>query len=98
MEQSLFRRYTGTIPHLFLHYINDCISTTSCSHEELAQFINFTNTFHLNLNFIWTISDTALSFLFLSISISGDPLKTDIYFKLINSHSYLDYTSSHPTS
>eukprot|EP00061_Rhincodon_typus_P003986 g21483.t1 len=56
MEQSLFRSYTGTIPHLFLRYINDCISAASCSHEELEQFINFTNTFHPNLKFTWTIS------------------------------------------
>eukprot|EP00061_Rhincodon_typus_P012904 g38944.t1 len=42
VEQSLFCCYTDTILHLFLHYIDDCISTASCSHEELEQFINFT--------------------------------------------------------
>eukprot|EP00061_Rhincodon_typus_P002791 g18474.t1 len=70
VEQSLFRSYTGTIPHLFLHYIDDCISAASCSHEELELFINFTNTFQPKLKFTWTISDTSLSFLDLSISIS----------------------------
>eukprot|EP00061_Rhincodon_typus_P001216 g14049.t1 len=63
VEQSLFRCYTGTIPHLFIHYINDCISAASCSHEELEQFTNLTNTFYPNLKFTWTISDTSLSFL-----------------------------------
>eukprot|EP00061_Rhincodon_typus_P001001 g13404.t1 len=58
MEQSLFRSYTGPIPHIFLRYINDCIGAASCSHEELRQFIHFTNTFHPNLKFTWTISDT----------------------------------------
>eukprot|EP00061_Rhincodon_typus_P007198 g28647.t1 len=48
-EQSLFRSYTGTIPYLFLRYIDDCIGIVSCSHEELEQFIHFTNTFHPNL-------------------------------------------------
>eukprot|EP00061_Rhincodon_typus_P000473 g11819.t1 len=70
VEYSLFRSYTGTIPYLFLRYINDYISTASCSHKELEQFINFTNTFHPNLKFTWTISDTPLSFLGLSVSIS----------------------------
>eukprot|EP00061_Rhincodon_typus_P011750 g37000.t1 len=70
VEQSLFRCSTGTIPHLFLRYIDDCISAASCSHEELEQFINFTNIFHPNLKFTWTICDTCLSFLDLSISIS----------------------------
>eukprot|EP00061_Rhincodon_typus_P006422 g27049.t1 len=55
VEQSLFRCYTGTIPYLFLRYIDDCISAASCPHKELEQFINFTNTFHPNFKFTWTI-------------------------------------------
>eukprot|EP00061_Rhincodon_typus_P007235 g28740.t1 len=98
MEQSLFRCYTDTIPHLFLRYIEDCIGAALCSHEELEQFINFTNNFHPNLKFTWTFSNTSLSFLDLFVSISGDRLETDGYFKPTNSHSYLDYTSSHPSS
>eukprot|EP00061_Rhincodon_typus_P015747 g43599.t1 len=57
VEQSLFHSYIGTIHHLFLRYIDDCISAASCSHKELEQFTNFTNTFHPNLKFTWTISD-----------------------------------------
>eukprot|EP00061_Rhincodon_typus_P003057 g19174.t1 len=98
LEQSLFRSYTGTIPHLFLRYIDDWIGTASCSHEELEQFINFMNTLHPNLKFTWTISDTSLSFLDLYVYISGDHLETDIYFKTTDSLSYLAYTSSHPPS
>eukprot|EP00061_Rhincodon_typus_P001154 g13886.t1 len=51
VEKSLFRSYSGTIPHLFLRYIDDYIGTALCFHEELEQFINFTNTFHPNLKF-----------------------------------------------
>eukprot|EP00061_Rhincodon_typus_P000982 g13359.t1 len=57
MEQSLFRSYAGPIPHLFLRYIDDCNGTASCSHEEIKQFIHFTNTFQPNLKFTWTISN-----------------------------------------
>eukprot|EP00061_Rhincodon_typus_P013566 g40011.t1 len=46
VEQSLFHSYTGPKHHLFLRYIDDCIGAASCSHEELEQFIHFTNTFH----------------------------------------------------
>eukprot|EP00061_Rhincodon_typus_P005557 g25201.t1 len=70
VEQSHFCCYTGTIPHLFVRYIDDCIGTASCSHEELEQLINFTNTFHPNLKFTWTFSETSLPFLDLSDSIS----------------------------
>eukprot|EP00061_Rhincodon_typus_P011417 g36401.t1 len=98
MKQSLFHGNTGTIPHLFLCYIDDSIGTALGSCEEHEQFINFTNIFHPNLKVTWTISDTSLSFLDLSISISGDRLETGIYFKFTDSHSYLEYTSSHPPS
>eukprot|EP00061_Rhincodon_typus_P015264 g42847.t1 len=70
VEESLFNNYTGTIPDLFLCYIYDCIGAASCSHKELKQFINFANTFHHALKFTWTISDTSLPFLCLSVSIS----------------------------
>eukprot|EP00061_Rhincodon_typus_P017462 g46165.t1 len=66
VEQFLFRSYTGIIPHLFLRDINDGISAASCIHGDLEQFNNFTITFHPNLKFTWTISDTSLSFLDLS--------------------------------
>eukprot|EP00061_Rhincodon_typus_P007191 g28626.t1 len=81
MEQSIFRCYTRSISHLFLRYIDDSIGAASCSHEELEQFISFTNIFHPNFKFTWTFSDSSHSFLDLSVSISGDHLETDIYFK-----------------
>eukprot|EP00061_Rhincodon_typus_P019172 g9685.t1 len=67
VEQSLFRTYTSPKPHLFL-------GAASCSHEELKQFIHFTNSFQPNLKFSWTISNTSLSFLDLSVSISSNHL------------------------
>eukprot|EP00061_Rhincodon_typus_P004064 g21658.t1 len=70
VEQYLFHCNTDITPYLLLRYIDDCIGAASCSHEELDQFINFTNTFHPNLKFTWAISDTSLSFLGLSVSIS----------------------------
>eukprot|EP00061_Rhincodon_typus_P019206 g9871.t1 len=69
MEQFLFHSYTGPIPHFFLREIEDRISTASYSHEVLEQFIHFTYTFNPKFKFTWTISDTSLSFLDLSISI-----------------------------
>eukprot|EP00061_Rhincodon_typus_P010041 g34019.t1 len=94
VEQTPFCCYTGTIPHLFLHYIDDCIGAASCSHKELKQFTNFTNTFHPALKFTGTISDPSLPFLDLSVSISRNRITTNIHFKPTDSHNYLDYISS----
>eukprot|EP00061_Rhincodon_typus_P012265 g37892.t1 len=46
----------------------------------------------------WSISDSSLPFLDISVSISGDSLATCIHYKPTDSHSSLDYTSSHPAS
>ena len=89
---------SGICPPLFLRYIDDCIGAASCTHAELVDFINFTSNFHPALKFTWFISDTSLPFLDLSVSISGDSLSTDFYYKPTDSHSYLDYSSSHPVS
>eukprot|EP00061_Rhincodon_typus_P014440 g41454.t1 len=93
-EQCFFCCYTGSIPQLFLCYIDDCIGPASRSHEELEQFVNFTNFFHSNLKFTWIISDTSLPFLVHPVSIFSNHLNTDIYFKPTDSRSYLDYTTS----
>eukprot|EP00061_Rhincodon_typus_P018576 g47797.t1 len=65
-------------------------------HIGIEKFINFVSTFHPALTFTWSISDSSLPFLYISVPISGDRLATDIYCKPIDSHSYLDYTSSYP--
>eukprot|EP00061_Rhincodon_typus_P004881 g23654.t1 len=69
VEQSLFHCYTGTIPYLFILYVNGCISAALCSRKELEEFINFVNVIHPNLKLTWTISNTSFSFLDLSVSI-----------------------------
>eukprot|EP00061_Rhincodon_typus_P007836 g29925.t1 len=98
VEQSLFLNNTSTIPHLYLRYIDDHINAASCSCEELKQFIKFANAFHPTLKFTWNFSDISVPFLDLSISISRNRFTIDIHFKPTDSHSYLNYTSSHPPS
>eukprot|EP00061_Rhincodon_typus_P007445 g29152.t1 len=95
VEQSLFSTYTGTVPQLFCRYIDDCFGAASCTQPELEQFIDFANNFHQVNKFIWSLSGTSFPFLDLSISISGNSLRTDIYYKPTDS---LDYTSSQPLS
>ncbi|XP_062918361.1 chitinase domain-containing protein 1 isoform X1 [Mobula hypostoma] len=98
VEQSMSQTYSGICSPLFLRYIDDCNGAASCTHAELVDFINFASNFHPALKFTWSISDTSLSFLDLSVSTSGDSLSTDVYYKPTDSHNYLDYSSSHPVS
>ena len=65
--------------------------------EELTQFKTVINSFHPALKYTWEIFDTSLAFLDIKISIEGNGLCTSVYYKPTDSHSYLLYSSSHPS-
>ena len=56
----------------------------------------FLNNFHTGLKFTWAISDDKLPFLDLYLTPSSNRLITTIHYKETDSHSYLNYSSSHP--
>ena len=45
----------------------------------------------------WEISDTSLAFLDIKVSVEGNGLYTSVHYKPTDSHSYLLYSSSHPS-
>ena len=96
IEHQFCSQYHGPKPELYGRYIDDCIGATSSTREELTQFITAVNSFHPALKYTWEISDTSLAFLDIKISIEGNGLCSSVYFKPIDSHSYL-YSSSHPS-
>ena len=67
------------------------------SREELDQFITSVNSFHPALKYTWEILETSLAFLDINVSISGNVLCTSVHYKTTDSHSYLLYSSSHPS-
>ena len=84
-------------PELYGRYIDDCIGATSSAREELTQFITSVYSFNPALKYTWEISDASLAFLDIKISIGGNGLCTSVYYKPTDSHSYLFYSSSHPS-
>eukprot|EP00061_Rhincodon_typus_P007691 g29643.t1 len=98
MEHSLFQSYSSPYSQLFLRYIDDIIGAASLSRPDLEKLIRFDSYFHPALTFTWSICDSCLPFLNISVSISGDRLPTNIHYKPTDSHSYLDYTSSYLAS
>ena len=77
--------------------LNDCVSATSSTREELDQFITAVNSFHPALKYTWEISDTSLAFLHIKVSVEGNGLCTSVHYKPTDSHSFLLYSSSHPS-
>ena len=97
VEHKFFNQYNGPKPELYRRYIDDCIGATSSSREDLNQFITAVNSFHPALKYTWEISDTSLVFLDIKVSIEGNGLCTSVHYKPTDSHSYLLYSSSHPS-
>ena len=58
----------------------------------MLRFIGFVNSFHPALKFTWEIS-----FLDINISVQDSKLATSVHYKPTDSHSYLLYSSSHPS-
>ena len=97
LNTNFFNQYNGPKPELYGRYIDDCIGAISSSREELNQFITSVNSFHPALKYTWEISETSLAFLDIKVSISGNVLCTSVHYKPTDSHSYLLYSSSHPS-
>ena len=74
----------------------DIVGAASGIKEELEDFSTFVNNFHPSLKFTWAISDDKLPFLDLYLTPSSNLLITTIHYKETDSHSYLNYSSSHP--
>ena len=97
IENQFFSQYHSPKPELYGRYIDDCIGATSSTREELTKFTTAVNSFYPALKYTWEISDTSLAFLDIKISIEGNGLCTSVYYKPTDSHSYLLYSSSHPS-
>ena len=97
IEHQFFNQYNGPKPELYRRYIDDCIGATSSTREDLNQFVTAVISFHPALKYTWEISDTSLAFLDIKVSIEGNGLCTSVHYKPTDSHSYLLYSSSHPS-
>ena len=97
VEHQFFNQYNGPKPELYGRYIDDCIGAISSSREELDQFITSVDSFHGAPKYTWEISETSLAFLYIKVSISGNVLCISVHYKPTDSHSYLLYSSSHPS-
>ena len=96
VEEQIFAQYTGTKPALYKRYIDDIVGATSGSRDEIEDFATYVNGFHPSLNFTWIVSDVQLPFLDLCLKPVSDRLLTSEHYKETDTHSYLNYTSSHP--
>ena len=76
--------------------IYDCIGAATCSVTEIEAFVTHANNCHPAIEFSYEIATQNLPFLDILLSIDDDRIRTNIFYKPTDSHSYLQYNSSHP--
>ena len=96
IKNKFFSNYLRPKSELYKCYIDDWVSATSSSREELNQFINSVNSFHPALKYTWEISENSLAFLDIKPSINDNGLSISVHYKPTDSHNYLLHSFSHP--
>ena len=55
LEHTLLQQYKKPMPEIYKRYIDDGIGATSLSYDQLLDFINFVQNFHLSVKFTYEI-------------------------------------------
>ena len=95
LEKQIFSTFPGPIPEFYGRFIDDCLALSSLSKDELLEFVNFCNAYHPFIKFTFVISDSEATFMDILIQLISGYLSTSVFYKPTDSHSYLDYNSSH---
>ena len=100
LEEQVFQTYTGSTPLLYKRFIDDCFGVAACPLPVLMEFMDFLANFHPSIKFTREVSTSSLPFLDIQVSILPDScrLSTSVYYKPTDSHTYLNFASSHPQS
>ena len=94
----MLNQYIGAKPDLYKRYMGDVAGAASCTEQELRQFLTFASNFHPKLEYTWSISTVKLPFLDVYLIPRDDRIATSIQYKETDSHSYLNFKSSHPSN
>ena len=98
LEHCIFTSFPGPKPQFYRRYIDDCLGCCSLTESELQHFFDFANDFNPAIKFTHSISPSSVVFLDIQISLSDGFFNTTVHYKPTDSHSHLNYHSSHPTS
>jgi hypothetical protein len=84
-------------PQLWKRYIDDIICIWCHGRELLMDFLEDLNSFHNTIKFTWSISETSVDFLDMTLFIKENGrLGYKLFTKATDAHLYLHYRSAHP--
>ena len=101
---NAYKREHGSRPKLWLQFIDDVLFVWRGDESSLNNFIQFCNNFSSSSNMKRTIKITSsysrkeVNFLDVSVRIENGHLSTDLFYKPVDTHTYLHAFSFHPPS
>ena len=95
LEDRLLANCEYKLP-LYLRYIDDIFFIFPYSEADLHKFMHYMNNSHPTIKFTEEHSRSEVVFLDTIVKRLDNKLYTDLYTKPTDTHSYLEYTSSHP--
>ena len=81
---------------IWFRFIDDIWGIFCSTEEELNSFVEFCNSFHDTIKFMVEYSKKLITFLDVTMYQEDNRIKSTLYVKPTDSHSYLDYSSCHP--
>ena len=80
----------------WLRYLDDCFIVWKTDFGDINELHSILNNLHPSISFKWSVSTTSINFLDITLIKEGDLLKTDIFYKITDTHQYLHFKSCHP--
>ncbi len=96
-EEKIEREYTDEKPSLHKRFIDDIFGAAAMDKEKLDKYLQFVRMHHPALQYTVDIS-SSVNMLDTTLLISNNTIESTLYCKPTDTHSYLNYNSSHPHS
>ena len=92
----MLHAYTIVKPDLYKRHMDNVAGAALCTEDDLTWFLTFASSYHPKLEYTWLISSVKLPFLDMFLIPCDEGVATSIHHKETDSHSYLNFKSSHP--
>ena len=83
-------------PRIWFRFIDGIWGIIRGSEQEFNSFVEYCNSFHETIKLTVEYSEKSITFLDVTTYQEDSRIKSTLFVKLIDSHSYLDYSSCHP--
>jgi hypothetical protein len=96
LEQQILQSFVGKVPSLYVRFIDDIFCAGNMSSYEIDKFVTYFGNYNPHIKLTHVV-DNPVVFLDTTLSTTQKKkISTSIFYKPTDSHSYLNYHSSHP--